>query len=216
MSHRIWFIQQKPLRYMPLKAGLGMITQEELREYGIFYGSEVKTELLKFYQQRCKSLTDIDYTPEMLYPKIFTTRPHKLNGNYHVVEGSRYRDEVHPVEPEITLTAVCQGQLDLRNRTLDSNPLLFPDSFAQADLGIRNATFDDLISILLKLNKTHTIDTKFYINRLFSLDNISDEGEQSVIKTGKEGQNMQEQNHVPSAFMRSIVVEQKQITDWVV
>ena len=201
---------------MPLKAGLGAITQEELHEYGIFYGSEVKAELLKFYRQNCKSLTDIDYNPEMLYSKTFTTRPHKLNGNYHVVEGSRYRDEVHPIDPEIALTAVCRGQLDLRNRTLDGSPLLFPDSFAQADLGIRGVTFDDLISVLLKLNKSHTIDTKFYINRLFSLDSVSDEPEQSVIKTGKEGQNMQEQNHVPSAFMRSIVVEQRQITDWVV
>lgn len=213
---RLWFVTQNPLRYMPLKAGLEIITPEEFREYGIFYGSEVKAELLKFYQQKCKSLTDIEYNPEMLYPKTFTTRSHKLNGNYHVVEGSRYRDEVHPVDPEIALTAVCKGQLDLRNRTLDGSPLAFPDSFAQADLGIRNVTFDDLISVLLKLNKSHTIDTKFYVNRLFPLDKTSDEPEHSVIKTGKEGQNMQEQNHVPCAFMRSIVVEQRQITDWVV
>ena len=216
MSKRLWFVQQKPFRYNPLKAGLGIITQEELREYGIFYGSEVKAELLKFYQRDCKSLTDVEYNPEMLCSKLYTTRPHKLNGNYHVVEGSRYRNEVHPIDPEIALTAVCMGQLDLRNRTLEGSPLVFPDSFAQADLGIRGVTFDDLISVLLKLNKSHTIDTKFYINRLFSLDNISYEGEQSVIKTGKEGQNMQEQNHRTGAFMRSIVVEQRRITDWVV
>ncbi len=172
---RLWFVQQKPLRYMPLKAGLEIITEEELREYGIFYGSEVKTELLKFHQLNCKSLTDFGYNPEMLCSKIYTTRSHRLNGNYHVVEGSRFRDEVHPVDPEITLTAVCRGQLDLRARTLDGSPLLFPDILAQADLGIRGATFGDLISVLLKLNNSHTIDTKFYVNRLFPLDKTSDE-----------------------------------------
>lgn len=189
MTKRIWFIQQKPFRYNPLKAGLGMITSEELYEYAIFYGSEVKAELLKFYQQKCNSLTDIEYSPTMLCPKTFTTRPHRLSGNYHVVEGSRFRNQVHSVEPEIPLTAVCRGQLDLRNRTLDGSPLLFPDSFAQSDLGMRYVTFDDLISVLLKLNKSHTIDTKFYINRLYPFEKVieEDKQDQSILKTGKEG-----------------------------
>lgn len=215
VTKRLWFTTQRPLRYMPLKAGLGIITAEQLREYGVFYGSEVKAELLKFHQLTCKSLTDIDYHPEMLCPKLYTTRSHRLNGDYQVVEGSRYKkDDVHPVEPEIILTAVCRGQLDLRNRTIDDSPLLFPDSFAQADLGIKNATFDDLISVILKLNKNNTIDTKFYVNRLFPVDKVSDEQEQSVIKTGTEGITMQEKTHNTDVFLRRKAVEQSQLTNW--
>lgn len=200
---------------MPLKAGLGTITTEELREYCIFHAPEVKPELLKLYKLRDKSITDIEYLPELLCPKLYTTRSHRLNGDYQVVEGSRYRDEVHPADPEILLTAVCRGQLDIRNRTLNGSPLLFPDSFAQADLGIRNATFDDLISVILKLNKKNTIDSKFYINRLFQPEKVSDEQEQSVIKTGKDGKIMQEKNN-GTEFTRRTAVEQSRITNWVV
>jgi len=210
---RLWFTQQRPVGYMPLKAGLGIITVEELREYGIFHGSAVKAELLKYYKQKCKSLTDFPYTPEMLCPKTYTTRSHRLTGNYHVVEGSRYKDEVYPISPEIALTAICRGQLDLRNRTLDGSPLLFPNSFAAADLGIRNATFEDLISVILNLNKSNTIDTKFYVNRLFPVENVSNEPE-TIIKTGTEVQNMQEQTYRNQST--ATVYEQKLIADWVI
>lgn len=187
-----------------------MITAEELREYEIFYGSEVKAELLKLYRLNCKSSKDIEDNSEMLCSKLFTTRPHRLNGDYRVVEGSRY--DAHPVDPEIALTSVCRGKLNLRDRTLNGKPLLFPDQFAQADLGIKNVTFDDLVFVILNLNKKHTIDTPFYINSLFPLGKATEESEQSVIKTGTEEQDMQIQETIPN--VRRGTIEQSRITDW--
>lgn len=206
---RVFFTQQKPFQYASLKAGLGIISEQELHEYTIFYGSEVKEGLLKHYKLKYKSLTDFQYQSGMLLPKLYTTRPHKLNGDYHVVEGSRY--DAHPVNPEIALTSVCRGELNLRNRTLNGKPLLYPDQFAQADLGIKNTTFDDLIFIILKLNKKHTIDTPFYINSLFPLGKAADEPKNSVIITGTEEVNVQEEL---KQINRCRAIEQSRITDW--
>ncbi len=50
---RIFFTQQKPFGYVPLRAGLGLITEEDLREYGDFYGSEDKDAILKMHQRSC-------------------------------------------------------------------------------------------------------------------------------------------------------------------
>lgn len=153
----IYFIQQRQFDYMPLKAHLGMISEQELYEYNLKYVASSKQPFLK------------------LCPKQLTTRPHRLNGRYYVVEGGWF--DKYPVMPEIRLEAVCAGQLDLQNKTLDGRSLLFPDRFAEADLGIAGKTFEDFVNVILKLNKKHTINTRFYITKLFPINNSNSKPE---------------------------------------
>ncbi len=179
MAKRIWFTQQQvPYDFMPLRAGLGLISIDELREYAIFYGSEVKDAILKMHQRSCPSLTDFGYNPEMLCSKIYTTRTRRLSGEYVVIEGSRFKAK--PVEPEIKFQVNQTWKLSLKHgliypwhtvkagsvwggtQILDKGGLTFPE----LDMGIKKATFEQLRAELLRLNKKATIETPFYVNLL--------------------------------------------------
>jgi hypothetical protein len=185
MAKRIWFIQQKFFGFMPLKVGLGLATAEEMRMYCAFNGTAVHQALLETDQRTCKSLTGIEYNPEMLCQKIYTTRTHPLLGEYYVVEGSRMK--ATRVEPKIKFKVTQSCKLDLRNELvltgnkscgelwakpaiLDRNGL----TFAELDLGIKNAAFSTLRSELLRLNKKATIDTPFFVNLLERISDTTD------------------------------------------
>jgi hypothetical protein len=175
---RIWFIQQKPFGYLPLRAGLGLASLEDMREYSVFYGSEVKDAILKMHQRSCPSLADFGYNPEMLCQKIYTTRTYRLSGEYVVVKGSRFNAK--PVEPRIEFQVNQTWELSLKHgliypwhtlkagsvwggtNILERDGLTFPE----LDLGIKNTTFDYLRDELLHLNKKATIETSFYVNLL--------------------------------------------------
>ena len=60
---RIWFKQQKQFDYIPLMAGLGYISLQELKAINV---------------QR-----EMEGDP-LLCPKIYTTRTHRLNGEYYI------------------------------------------------------------------------------------------------------------------------------------
>lgn len=146
---RIFFTQQKPFDYLPLRAGLGYITEEELSNYPGFTG---------------------------LCPKIYTTRTRPMKGAYYVVEGSRFKAK--PVEPRIEFQVRISEELDLRkgifkkNNSIvgwtiaNRNDLTFPE----LDLGVHGATFEQLRDELLRLNPKTTIDTPFYVNLLERID----------------------------------------------
>lgn len=150
---RIWFTQQKPFDYRPLRAGLGLITEQELNAPGM-----------------------AGLCPKIYCPKIYTTRTHPLSGEYYVVEGSRFKAK--PVEPGIEFRVNTGCRLCLRDGTiramkadeddwfaldiLERNGMTFPE----LDLGIRGSSFLDLRNVLLNLNPKSTIDTIFYISKL--------------------------------------------------
>lgn len=148
---RIWFTQQKPYNYIPLRMGLGDIQVKEVYNY-------------------CgNGLTFV--------PKLYTTRTYSLSGEYYVVEGSRFK--ATSVEPRIGFKVEMSCQLDLKNGLVTTTtekcgevwamlPILSRDdlTFAELDLGTKGATFMQLRDELLKLNKKATIDTPFYVNKL--------------------------------------------------
>jgi hypothetical protein len=151
MAKRIWFTQQAPMNYIPLRMGLGYILAAEV------------------YNFNGNGLT--------LCPKLYTTRTHPLSGEYIVVEGSRFKAK--PVEPEIkfkadfvasfTINDVIQYGISWLEMALYAFRIRFGNinrSFPEFDLGFRGATFENLRDELLKLNKKATIDTSFYVNRL--------------------------------------------------
>jgi len=140
---RIWFTQQKPYDWMPLRAGLGLVSERDLYNY-----------------QEREYLTRQDGVPQ-LCKKIYTTRTHRLSGEYYVVKGSRFKAKA--VEPRIEFQVRKSWKLDLLGLNLT-------ESFPELDLGIKGATFNDLKNELLKLNKTATIDTPFYISKLEPLE----------------------------------------------
>ncbi len=148
---RIWFVQQKPFDYRPLRVGLGLISIKELNARGV----------------------------AGLCPKIYTTRTRRLSGEYYVVDGSRFKAK--PVEPriEFRVTNTCRlnlaeglvcpihnGKPDYENwatvEILNKNDL----TFAELDLGIKGVTYGQLRDELLRLNPEATIDTPFYVNLL--------------------------------------------------
>uniref|UniRef100_A0A6H1ZRW9 Uncharacterized protein n=1 Tax=viral metagenome TaxID=1070528 RepID=A0A6H1ZRW9_9ZZZZ len=151
MSKRIWFTQQKPFDYLPLRAGLGLITEDKLKDHPGFTG---------------------------LCPKIYTTRTRPMQGEYYVVEGSRFKAK--PVEPRIEFTARCVAKLWLhfRNGRIDTAISDFHDSisldgdwyegytFPELDLGVKGTSFEQLRDELLRLNPKATIDSVFYVNKL--------------------------------------------------
>ncbi len=153
---RIWFVQQKPFNYLPLRAGLGLITEEELKSQTI----------------NCAGVERFT----VLCPKIYTTRTRSMNGEYYVVEGSRFKAK--PVEPKIEFQVEISDELDLRRGVFrkgdpivgwaiaDRNGLSFPE----LDLGIRGTTFKQLRDELLRLNPIATIDTPFYVNLMEKIE----------------------------------------------
>ena len=155
---RIWFVQQQPFEFMPLKAGLGIITEDELNRYSRYF--------TKF------PLID----PPALCPKIYTTRTRRMSGEYQVVRGSRFKAK--PLDPPIEFKVVESIEVDFkRNLLMIGGSALYPSylgrgehTFPELDLGIKGTTQKMLHAELLKLNKKATVDTPFYINKLAPID----------------------------------------------
>ena len=154
---RIWFVQQQPFDFMPLKAGLGIITEEELEHY---------YNLKNLYPE-----SDVG----ILCPKIYTTRTRPMSGEYQVVRGSRFK--AVPLDPPIEFQVNVSVPFNLKDLSIHmdtdiTGPLEFHYKYKipELDLGIVGTTAETLRDELLKLNKKATIDTPMYINKLEPLD----------------------------------------------
>ncbi len=148
---RIWFVQQARLHcnYLPLRWGLKQYSDEQMEK--LF--SMFKPDAPDHPKQYCK--------------KLYTTRTHRLSGEYYVVEGSRFKAK--PVKPEIKFKVSKVAELNLHGVITVPPGQEFDLSwktFAENDLGVKGATFEQLVTELLRLNKKATIDTIFYINLL--------------------------------------------------
>ena len=144
---RIWFTQQKPFDYVPLRLGLAYLTSEQ---------ADAAAEKIKY-----------DIARPTLLPKMYTTRTHRLNGEYYVVQGSRFKAE--PLEPRIEFMAhdVATIQFTFPPKLeWHSQVDLIPTNLAELDLGILGVSLDHLRAELFKLNKKVTTDTVFHINKL--------------------------------------------------
>lgn len=142
---RIWFTQQKPFEYMPLRMGCGYIQARAIYNW---------------------EGNGINYVP-----KNYTTRTHQLSGEYYVVEGSRFK--ATPVKPRIEFRAnvvasFCIDDVEVYGISRLKNALPDKDGFSypESDLGYAGATFEQLGDELLRLNPRATIDTLFYVNKL--------------------------------------------------
>ena len=139
---------------MPLKAGLGMITEKQLREY-----EDLRHNMISPFT-------------DTLCPKIYTTRTRRMMGEYQVVRGSRFKAK--PLSPPIQFKVVESFEIDFKTESLlccgDSLHWSYLNTseytFAELDLGIDGTTTKKLHSELLRLNKNATIGTHFYINKL--------------------------------------------------
>jgi len=158
MTKRVWFVQQQPFDFMPLKAGLGIITEDELIKY----------------QEKMNShpLTSVG----CLCPKIYTTRTRRMSGEYQVVRGSRFKAK--PLDPPIHFKVEESYEIDFKTHYLMVGGSVVHASylddlgynFSELDLGIRGQSIETLHDELLRLNKKATIDTKFYVNKLEPID----------------------------------------------
>ncbi len=105
-------------------------------------------------------------------PKLYTTRTHRLSGEYYVVEGSRYKAK--PVEPRIEFRVSISEEIDLKRAIFKKNNTIWGWAIAnrgqliypELDLGVRGVTFYQLRDTLLRLNKGSTIDTSFFVNTI--------------------------------------------------
>ena len=155
---RIWFVQQQPFDFMPLKAGLGMISKDALQVYQDHMNSNPATAVGN------------------LCPKIYTTRTRRMLGEYQVVRGSRFKAK--PLDPPIQFKVVESFEIDFESESLlicgDSLHLSYLNTseytLAELDLGIDGTTTKKLHSELLRLNKKSVVDTTFYINKLESIN----------------------------------------------
>ena len=151
---RVWMVQQQPFDFMPLKAGLGMITEDELNDYVGHWN--------KF---------SLNNRP-VLCPKIYTTRTRRMSGEYQVVRGSRFKSK--PLDPPIQFRVEECYEIDFNTSLLMVGGSAVHASclnsseftFAELDLGIEGTTTKKLHDELLRLNKKATVDTTFYINKL--------------------------------------------------
>ena len=142
---------------MPLKAGLGIITETELEHY---------YSLKNLYPE-----TDIG----ILCPKIYTTRTRPMAGEYQVVRGSRFK--AVPLDPPIEFQVKVSVPFNLKDLSI---PMKYDITGApglhdkytipEMDLGIVGTTAEILRDELLKLGKNTTLDTPMYINKLEPLD----------------------------------------------
>ena len=155
---RIWMTQQQPFDFMPLKAGLGLITEYELSEY---FGHWNKFSMNK---------------RPVLCPKIYTTRTRPMAGEYQVVRGSRFK--AVPLDPPIKFQVKSSVPFNLKDLSIPMSvditgaPELHKKyTIPELDLGIVGTTAEMLRDELLKLNKKATIDTLFYINKLEPINN---------------------------------------------
>jgi hypothetical protein len=138
-----------------------------------------------------------------------------------VIEGSRYKP--HLVEPEIHLELVCRGKLDLLERTLNGSPLLFPDRFAEADLGIADATFEDFVHVIKNLNK-NTDARCYYVYRLFPVNNnnhdLDVQGSASLVTVSDRRSSIMNANKKPRGEIvgthNGKAIEQSRIDRWLV
>lgn len=153
MSKRVWFVQQQPFDFMPLKAGLGIITELELSEY---FGHWNKFSMNK---------------RPVLCPKIYTTRTRPMKGEYQVVRGSRFK--AVPLDPPIEFQVRSSVPFNLRDLSIPmvidvtGPPGLHKKyTIPELDLGVVGTTAEMLREELLKLNKKATLDTPMYINKL--------------------------------------------------
>ena len=143
---RIWFTQQQQFDYIPLRLGLGYLTAEQADEAR---------------RKRYGKVAPI------LLPKLYTTRTHRLNGEYYVVEGSRFKAK--PLEPRIEFTAHPVATIQFNFPPVvewHSQDDQIPTNLAEQDLGIQGVTLDHLRAELFRLNKKVTSDTIFHINKL--------------------------------------------------
>ena len=151
---RIWFVQQQPFDFMPLRAGLKMIPKCALQVYQDHMNSNPLT-----------AVGD-------LCPKIYTTRTRRMSGEYQVVRGSRFKAK--PLDPSIQFKVEKSYEIDFTSNLLivggSARHVSCLDvgkhSASELDLGIKGTTMEALHEELLKLNKKATIDTPFYINKL--------------------------------------------------
>lgn len=144
-------VQQARLHcnYLPLRWGIGQYTDEQIDEFSKMF----KPDAPDHPKQYCK--------------KLYTTRTHPMSGEYYVVEGSRYKAK--PVQERIEFKVSKVAELNLHG------VFSFPPgqefdlswkTFAENDLGVKGATFEQLVTELLRLNKKATLDTLFFINLL--------------------------------------------------
>jgi len=152
---RIWMVQQQPFNFMPLKAGLGLITENELAQY-------------EEYKNKCPTTT--------LCPKIYTTRTRPIAGEYQVVRGSRFK--AVPLDPPIEFQVKSSVPFNLKKLSMpmDKNitgsiELHKKYTIPELDLGIVGISAEFLREELLRLNKKATLDTPMYINKLEPIDN---------------------------------------------
>lgn len=198
MPKRIWFTQQKPFGYVPLRLGLGYeVSVLDILKTEAFCPECIDTRL-EYVQDvygdvlacpKCDLEFGVDCQEETdqierhkVVPKKFTTRTHPLNGEYIVVEGSRFNAKAKPVEPQIQFKAKPVCMIDFKSKVfLEVNTKKFfaewdffttYDSengntiFSEYDLGFRGATFEMLKKELLRLNQKATEETLFFVNRL--------------------------------------------------
>ena len=156
---RIWFPQQNPFNHIPLKLGLGLITENQAENEWDLLDTTYKT----------------NFRP---VPKRYTTRSKPLIGEYYVVVGGRFKAK--PIDPEIKFrVSDTIMQLDLKTGIVtinEGNPTNYELTrfsfnkkyyrFSELDLGFSGATFDQLKNELLKLNKSTTESTPFYVSLL--------------------------------------------------
>ena len=143
---------------MPLKAGLGIITEEELKEYESHRNDHSLFRALS------------------LCPKIYTTRTRPMAGEYHVVRGSRFK--AVPLDPPIEFQVKSSVPFNLRDLSIPmvidvtGPPGLHKKyTIPELDLGVVGTTAEMLREELLKSYKKATIDTLFYINKLEPISN---------------------------------------------
>lgn len=150
---QIWFTQQQQFDFMPLMAGLNMISEQELQEY-------------------CGHWNKFPITNRpILCPKKFTIRSRKMKGNYRVVQGSRYHST--QLYPPIEFTVPISVPFSLRtmqpaiqcNLTGTTEPLLTRFHTAELDLGIVGTTDNSLRTEIMKLTGCE-IDKQMYLSTL--------------------------------------------------
>ena len=153
---RIWFTQQKPFDYIPLRLGLGYLTTKQAQE---------EAERINMPMGKRNSY---DITRPALVSKIYTTRKRRLSGKYYVVEGSRYKAK--PVEPRIEFEAHPVAMINFTENNIFFGWLNVdeekPPNIPELDLGLIGVTWKDLLDELLRLNKKTTTDTLFFINKM--------------------------------------------------
>ena len=174
---RIWMNTMKEFDYLPLRWGLGQMTEQQVLDHE-----------WDGWQPRGYYFTEITGAREKICPKIYTTRLGQLHFDpinprcspiYHVVEGSRYAAK--ELDPPIMFKVERSYQLFLKSQSIWSPiPLNTPEkysapwsylnkdgyTFPELDLGFRGATFEMLKSTLLALNKKATINSQFFVHVL--------------------------------------------------